>query len=161
GWNLHLIPRCFSLLKQVHFKLFWRRLHHMRKFVYVIIFFSFFDLFAQLPIMSPFAQSLGATPFLTGLGVGMYSLSNTVVNVISGFLTDKRGPYRLLVIGLVSTGIVLLLYSLTSDAWSLLMIRFLHGFAAGLIVPAAFTYIANSTAAHQKGKGSAISGAFV
>lgn len=65
----------------------------MRGFVYLIVFFSFFDLFSQLPVMSPFALSLGATPFLVGLAVGMYSFSNTIGNVISGFMTDKRGPF--------------------------------------------------------------------
>lgn len=133
----------------------------MRAFVYVIIFFSFFDLFTQLPIMSPLAQSLGASPFLTGLAVGMYSFSNTIGNVASGFLTDKKGPFRILLFGLLSTAVVLFLYQVALEAWSLLVIRFVHGLAAGLIVPAAFTYLANATAKEKKGKGSAISGAFV
>lgn len=133
----------------------------MRAFVYVIIFFSFFDLFTQLPIISPLAQSLGATPFLTGLAVGMYSFSNTIGNVVSGFLTDKKGPFRILLLGLLLTAIILFFYHLALDAWSLLIIRFLHGLAAGLIIPAAFAYLANATAQEKKGKGAAISGAFV
>ncbi|MCR2821472.1 MFS transporter [Lederbergia panacisoli] len=133
----------------------------MRIFVYMIVFFSFFDLFTQLPIMTPLATSLGATPFLTGLAVGMYSFSNTIGNVISGFLTDKRGPFVILLIGLLFTGIMLVCYFLAIDAWSLLFIRFLHGLAAGLIVPAAFTYLANSAKSEKKGKGAALSGAFV
>ncbi|CAM5196732.1 hypothetical protein LSPH26S_02068 [Lysinibacillus sphaericus] len=64
----------------------------MKKFIYLIIFFSFFDLFTQLPVMSTYAESLGASAFLTGLAVGMYSLSNTFGNIISGFLTDRKGP---------------------------------------------------------------------
>ncbi|USK60051.1 MFS transporter [Peribacillus asahii] len=133
----------------------------MRSFVYLIVFFSFFDLFTQLPIMSPFAESLGATPFLTGLAVGMYSFSNTIGNVISGFLTDKKGPFRILLTGLLLTGMSLFLYRFAGGAWSLLAIRFLHGLLAGLIVPAAFTYLANSASEDKKGKGAAISGAFV
>ncbi|KMY52687.1 multidrug transporter [Bacillus sp. FJAT-27231] len=133
----------------------------MRIFVYVIIFFSFFDLFTQLPIMSPFAESLGATPFLTGLAVGMYSFSNTIGNILSGFLTDKKGAFRVLLAGLLLTGASLLLYHFVVDAWSLLAIRFLHGLLAGLIVPAAFTYLANAAEEGKKGKGAAISGAFV
>lgn len=133
----------------------------MRIFVYVIIFFSFFDLFTQLPIMSPFAESLGATPFLTGLAVGMYSFSNTIGNILSGFLTDKKGAFRVLLAGLLLTGAALLLYHLAVDAWSLLAIRFLHGLLAGFIVPAAFTYLANAAEEGKKGKGAAISGAFV
>lgn len=133
----------------------------IRAFVYVIIFFSFFDLFTQLPIMSPYAESLGATPFLTGLAVGMYSFSNTIGNVVSGFWTDRRGPFFILVVGLLTTGVSLALYQVVADPWSLLAIRFVHGLLAGLIVPAAFTYLANETEKEKRGKGVAISGSFV
>lgn len=133
----------------------------MHFFIYIIIFFSFFDLFSQLPIMSPYAESLGATPFITGLVVGMYSLSNTIGNIISGILTDKKGPFYLLIIGLFATSLSLFLYQFASDPIGLLVIRFLHGLAAGLIVPAAFTYSANKTSKEKRGKGVALSGAFV
>lgn len=132
----------------------------MKLFIYAIIFFSFFDLFTQLPVMSTFAISLGATSFLTGLAVGIYSLSNTFGNIIAGILTDRRGPYHILIIGLLTTGITLLGYHLAYDAYSLLIVRFIHGLVAGLIVPAAFTYLAN-TSTTKRGKSSAISGAFV
>ncbi|WP_277584716.1 MFS transporter [Psychrobacillus antarcticus] len=133
----------------------------MHFFIYIIIFFSFFDLFSQLPIMSPFAESLGATPFITGLVVGMYSLSNTFGNIISGFLTDKKGPFYILIIGLFATSFSLFLYQLVSDPTGLLVVRFIHGLVAGLIVPAAFTYSANKTSKEKRGKGVALSGAFV
>ncbi|TQR04688.1 MFS transporter [Psychrobacillus soli] len=133
----------------------------MRLFVYIIIFFSFFDLFAQLPIMSPFAISLGATPFITGLVVGMYSFSNTIGNVISGFLTDKKGPFYILLFGLFATSGALFLYQFVTEPIGLLFIRFIHGLVAGLIVPAAFTFSANHTANEKRGKGVALSGAFV
>ncbi|MFJ7972275.1 MFS transporter [Psychrobacillus sp. NPDC096389] len=133
----------------------------MRFFVYIIIFFSFFDLFTQLPIMSPFATTLGATPFITGLVVGMYSFSNTIGNVISGFWTDKKGPFYILLFGLVTTSGALFLYQLVTEPIGLLFIRFIHGLVAGLIVPAAFTFSANQTASEKRGKGVALSGAFV
>lgn len=133
----------------------------MRIYIYIIIFFAFFDLFAQLPLISPFAISLGATPFLAGLAVGMYSLSNTIGNVISGIFSDKKGPFAILITGLLSTGLILFFYSLAGGPYSLLFIRFLHGLAAGLTVPAAFTYLANRTDQSRRGKGAAVSGAFV
>jgi DHA1 family multidrug resistance protein-like MFS transporter len=133
----------------------------MRGFVYLIVFFSFFDLFSQLPVMSPFALSLGATPFLVGLAVGMYSFSNTIGNIISGFMTDKRGPFLILVLGLFASAISLFLYAFVSGPMSLLGIRFVHGFMEGLIVPAAFTFLANRAEGSKRGKSVAISGAFV
>ena len=133
----------------------------MRAFVYVIVFFSFFDLFSQLPIMSPFALSLGASSFMTGLAVGMYSFSNTIGNVISGFMTDRRGPFIILLVGLFASGISLLFYSLASGPASLLAIRFVHGFMEGLIVPAAFTFLANRAKESKRGRSVAVSGAFV
>ncbi|RLQ90716.1 MFS transporter [Planomicrobium sp. Y74] len=133
----------------------------MQLFIYIIIFFAFFDLFAQLPIISPFAIELQATPFLTGLAVGMYSLSNTFGNVISGIFSDRKGPFAILVAGLLLTAAFLFTYSLAEGPYSLLSIRFLHGLSAGLIVPAAFTYLANRTDHSRRGKGAAVSGAFV
>lgn len=133
----------------------------MRNFVYLIVFISFFDLFSQLPVMSPFADSLGATPFITGLAVGLYSFSNMIGNVISGFMTDKRGPFMILVIGLFVSAMSLLLYSAVTEPISLLGVRFVHGFMEGLIVPAAFTFLANRTEETKRGRGVAISGAFV
>lgn len=111
--------------------------------------------------MSPFAISLGATPFLTGLVVGMYSLSNTFGNIISGFLTDKKGPFYILIFGLFATSISLFLYQFVMDPMGLLLVRFIHGLVAGFIVPAAFTYSANQTASEKRGKGVALTGAFV
>ena len=133
----------------------------MRLFIYVIIFFAFFDLFAQLPIMSTYAVSLGASPFIAGLAVGMYSLSNTFGNVISGIFSDRKGPFAILVIGLLSTSFALFTYSAIDGPYSLLAVRFLHGLAAGLTVPAAFTYLANRTQPTKRGRGAALSGAFV
>lgn len=133
----------------------------MRVIIYVIIFFAFFDLFAQLPIISPFAIELQATPFLAGLAVGMYSLSNTFGNIVSGIFADRKGPFAILVAGLMLTAFFLFTYSFAEGPYSLLAIRFLHGLAAGLIVPAAFTYLANRTDRSRRGKGAAVSGAFV
>ncbi len=133
----------------------------MKKLIYLIIFFSFFDLFTQLPVMSTYAESLGASAFITGLAVGMYSLSNTFGNVISGFLTDRKGPFVILILGLLTTGLSLSLYNLVEEPIVLLIVRFVHGLVAGFIVPAAFTFLANATEQEKRGKGSAISGAFV
>ncbi|HIW35034.1 MAG TPA: MFS transporter [Candidatus Paenibacillus intestinavium] len=129
--------------------------------VYSIVFFSFIDLFAQLPVMSTFAASVGASTFLVGFIVGLYSLTNTFGNILSGVLTDKVGPFKIMMIGLLLTSIALLLYQFVDSPAVLIIVRIIHGFVAGLIVPAAFTFSANTAVNGQQGKKVAFTGTFV
>ncbi len=129
--------------------------------VYAIIFFSFFDLFVQLPIMSTYALSVGATTFIAGIVVGLYSFMNTFGNIFSGVFTDKIGAFRMLVFGLVTSSASLLCYQLVDSPEVLLVVRCIHGFSSGFITPAAFTLLANIRRANEQGSGSAVTGAFV
>ncbi|OBZ13219.1 MFS transporter [Bacillus sp. FJAT-26390] len=129
--------------------------------VYSIVFFSFFDLFSQLPVMSTFAASVGASSFIVGFVIGLYSLANTVGNILSGILTDKIGPFKILMAGLLLSSGALLLYHFVDQPLFLIAVRIIHGFVAGLIVPAAFTFSANTTINEQQGKKVAFTGTFV
>ena len=129
--------------------------------VYAIIFFTFIDLFTQLPVMSTYAASLGAGAALAGFVVGLYSLSNTFGNILSGWLTDKYGAYIVLSVGLAATSGSLLSYSLIEHTTGLVIVRFIHGLLSGLIVPAAFTYAANAARKERQGHQGAITGIFV
>nr|WP_269846492.1 MFS transporter [Paenibacillus roseus] len=129
--------------------------------VYSIVFFSFFDLFSQLPVMSTFAVSVGASSFIVGFVIGLYSMANTLGNIISGIITDKSGPFKILLAGLFLSSIALLLYRLVDEPAMLIVVRIFHGLVAGLIVPAAFTFSANTTKKDQQGKKVAFTGSFV
>lgn len=129
--------------------------------VYAIIFFSFFDLFVQLPIMSTYALSVGATTFIAGIVVGLYSFMNTFGNIFSGVFTDKIGAFRILVFGLITSSLSLLCYQLVDSPEILLVVRCIHGFSSGFITPAAFTLLANIRRANEQGSGSAVTGSFV
>jgi len=129
--------------------------------VYAIVFFAFIDLFTQLPVMSTYAQALGASAAVAGFVVGMYSLTNLFGNIASGIWTDRSGAYPVLTAGLALTAGALLSYSLADTPGALVAVRFLHGFVSGLIVPAAFTFLANATERGRQGSQSAVSGTFV
>jgi integral membrane protein len=129
--------------------------------VYAIIFFSFFDLFVQLPIMSTYALSVGATTFIAGIVVGLYSFTNTFGNILSGVFTDKIGAFRMLLFGLTVSAISLLSYQIVDNPMTLLIVRCIHGFSSGFITPAAFTLLANMRRANEQGSGSAVTGSFV
>ena len=111
--------------------------------------------------MSTFATSVGASAAVAGFVVGIYSLTNTFGNILSGIFTDRYGAFRLLVIGLVMTSFSLALYNIVDNTTTLLVVRFIHGFLGGLIVPAAFTLLANTTKDEKQGSQSAVTGSFV
>ena len=102
--------------------------------VYAIIMFTFIDLFTQLPVMSTYAISIGASAMVAGFVVGMYSLTNTFGNILSGIFTDKYGSFIVLCLGLLMTSVSLLLYNFVNDVPELIIVRFLHGFLGGLIL---------------------------
>jgi len=133
----------------------------MKQFILFIVLISFIDMFSQLPIMSPFAKSLGATPALIGMTVGMYSFSNMFGNIVAGLWIDKQGAKKVLIYGLLLTGIMLLLYTIVSTPNQLMAVRFIHGLFSGFLVPAAFTIISNYGKKDGEGKSMAISGVAV
>ncbi|MFE8695727.1 MFS transporter [Cytobacillus sp. FJAT-53684] len=133
----------------------------MRQFILIIVLISFIDMFSQLPIMSPFAKSLGASPALIGMIVGMYSFSNMFGNILAGYWIDKHGGKKVLLFGFSFTGAILLLYTIVTSPEQLMAVRFFHGLFSGFLVPAAFTVLANKENKGKQGKSMAISGVAV
>src|SRR5699024_12555316 len=63
----------------------------MSRLLFVVVFICFLDLFIALPIITPFAFSLGATEYLAGVLVAAYSFVYLLGNVSGGYLSDKIG----------------------------------------------------------------------
>ncbi|MNW42190.1 Inner membrane transport protein YajR [compost metagenome] len=134
----------------------------MKLMLYGLVFICFMDLFVQLPVMGPLAKSLGAGSFVTGLAVGLYSLTNMFGNLAAGIWIDRVGGKIVLITGFICTACVLLMYLLVNDPIYLLIVRFVHGLAGGLLVPSAFTLISKfASKGSGEGKAMALSGAAV
>ncbi|MEI4803376.1 MFS transporter [Bacillus sp. NPDC077411] len=133
----------------------------MKYFIYFIVIIAFFDTFSQLPIMSTYAQNLGGTPLIIGLVVGMYSFANMIGNIIAGASVDKYGAKKVLYISMGITSLIVLLYTIVQSGEQLIIVRFLHGFSDGFLIPAAFTFLSKQTNSTKQGKAMALSGAAV
>jgi len=67
-----------------------------------IVALRFFGLFIVLPILSVYAlQMPGATPFLAGLAVGGYAVTQAIFQVPFGTISDKFGRKPVLFFGLL------------------------------------------------------------
>lgn len=117
-----------------------------------VTFLSFLDNNLLIPIMALFASSLGAGPGIIGLVVGMYSITNTPSNILSGWLIDRVG-YRLpLIAGLAIAAVSVFSYSLVGIPAQLALVRAIHGIGGGLVAPAPMSIIASYSGGVPRGK---------
>lgn len=130
----------------------------MNKILFFVIIVSFLDTFIQLPIITPYAIELGASHFLAGSIVAIYSLTNMIGNIFGGDWIDRYGRKRMLFWGMFAGIIILLLYPIAQTAEQLFFIRLFHGLAGGLLIPAAFAYVGDISKAGTRGKTMALTG---
>ena len=114
-----------------------------------VVLVAFLDLFIQLPVISAYAKSLGATASMGGAIVGMYSASNLVGNVGAGLLLDRLNRKYLIALGMLLTAAALYLYDFASTPGQLLALRAFHGLVAGVLAPGAFAMLGDRTALHR------------
>ncbi len=133
----------------------------MKRFLYIIIVVAFLDTFVQLPIITPYAISLGSSHLLTGAIVAIYSFSNMLGNIVGGHWIDQFGRKKMLLIGMAGVAVILFFYPVAQTGEQLLFFRFIHGLAGGILIPAAFAYVSDLTASRTRGKSMAFTGASI
>ncbi len=67
----------------------------------VVTFLGFLDTTLLIPVMALYAAGLGASVGITGLIIGLYSITNTPANILFGRLIDRVGYKVPLVAGLI------------------------------------------------------------
>lgn len=130
----------------------------MNRLIYVVIVVVFLDLFIQLPIITPFSMSLGATEYAAGFIVAVYSFFNIFGNIIGGFFADKVGRKRLLYLAMAGQIIILMMYVFVPNVALLIIVRIIHGFTSGLLTPAAFSLVADVSKKATIGRSMAFTG---
>src|SRR5699024_5093486 len=109
--------------------------------MYFIIIVAFLYTFIQLTIITPYFIELGSTYVMTGEIVSVYSITNMIGNVLGGHWIDKFGRKKMLLTGMISVCIILFFYPLAQNGLQLFIVRFVHGLAGGVLIPAAFAYV--------------------
>lgn len=122
-----------------------------------IISLRFFGLFLVLPLISVYAISLeGSTPFLVGVVVGGYALTQMVFQVPFGTMSDKFGRKPTILFGILLFAIGSLICALSSDIYMLILGRLLQG--AGAIGAVVTAMISDLVKEEVRGKAMAMMG---
>ena len=114
-------------------------------------------LFMVLPLVSIYsADMVGATPFLLGLAVGAYGLTQATLQIPMGWLSDHIDRRWVIVFGLSLLVAGSVVAALSTSIWGVIGGRFLQG--AGAIASATMALVADYTRVEQRAKASAIIG---
>ncbi len=122
-----------------------------------IIGLRFMGLFIVLPVLSVYALGLkGSNEFLVGITIGGYALTQMLLQVPFGMLSDKIGRKITITIGLIIFIIGSLMCAFSGDIYSLMFGRFIQG--AGAIGAVATAMISDMVKEEVRAKAMAIMG---
>ncbi|MFT6287298.1 MAG: MFS family permease [Alcanivorax sp.] len=117
-------------------------------------------LFMVLPLLALYTSDLaGATPLMLGLALGVYGLSQALLQIPLGWLSDRVGRKPVIVGGLLVFGFGSLVAAFADTASGLVFGRFLQG--AGAIASTIMALVADLTSEEQRTKAMAIIGASI
>lgn len=105
---------------------------------------------ARSPVLPQFAKDLGAGPELLGVILAASTITGVFFKLPAGALSDILGRRRMLLLGGAFFAFPPLLYVFINNAYALLALRFLHGFATAIFSPVASAAVADL---FDKGRG--------
>ena len=125
--------------------------------VALIAMIRMFGLFALLPVLSLYARDLqGATPFLIGLAVGAYGLTQAAFQIPLGALSDRVGRLPIIISGLAIFAAGSIVAALSDSIHGVIVGRFLQG--AGAISATLTALITDATRPEVRTRSMAVFG---
>jgi MFS family permease len=106
---------------------------------------------ARNPVLPLFAMYLGAGPEAIGLAVGISTVTGIFFKLPAGALSDVIGRRRTMLAGLGFFAVIPFAYFFVDSYASLVVVRFLHGFATAVYGPVAMAVVAD-VAGERKGE---------
>lgn len=122
--------------------------------------FRMFGLFMLLPVLSVYGSDYaGHSPFLLGLALGAYGLSQALLQIPFGVMSDRFGRKPLIVAGLVLFVLGSLVAAMAESVYGLIIGRFLQG--CGAISAAVMALLTDLTSEENRTKAMASIGASI
>ncbi|MCF7971350.1 MAG: MFS transporter, partial [Methylococcaceae bacterium] len=117
-------------------------------------------LFMILPVLSLFAETLeGSTPLLIGLAISVYGLTQAILQIPFGLLSDRFGRKKIIIIGLLLFASGSIVAALSTTIYGVLMGRALQG--SGAIAAVIMALVADLTHEVHRTKAMATIGASI
>lgn len=119
--------------------------------------FRMLGMFMVLPVLATYGQDLaGATPALIGLAIGAYGLTQAVLQIPFGIVSDRIGRLPVIYIGLLIFAAGAVLAANADSIWGVIAGRVLQG--AGAISAAVMALLSDLTREQHRTKAMAMIG---
>jgi len=117
-------------------------------------------LFMILPVLSLFAEQMeGATPVLIGLAISVYGLTQAVLQIPFGLMSDRFGRKKIIIIGLILFSAGSVVAAVSTTIYGVLIGRAIQG--SGAIAAAIMALVADLTQEVHRTKAMATIGASI
>lgn len=117
-------------------------------------------LFLIMPVMSLFAGEMqGSTPSLIGLAIGIYGMTQALLQIPFGLISDRTGRKKIIVFGLLLFCLGSIIAALSTSIWGIIAGRAVQG--AGAIAGPIMALVADSTQEVHRTKAMALIGASI
>jgi len=128
---------------------------HSKKTIFFILSLSMFSSMLGVGIISPllpvYVKTLGATGIQLGIIFAVFSIARAISMPVIGKASDRYGRKIFICTGLFIYTLMSIGYALSKTAFQLGTVRFLQGFAAGMIMPIATAYIGDMAPKGKEG----------
>jgi predicted MFS family arabinose efflux permease len=117
-------------------------------------------LFLIMPVLSLFAEQLeGSTPSLIGLSIGIYGISQSILQIPFGLMSDRLGRKKIIIMGLILFFIGSVVAAVSTTIYGVLVGRAIQG--SGAIAAAIMALVADLTQEVHRTKAMALIGASI
>jgi predicted MFS family arabinose efflux permease len=122
--------------------------------------FRMLGLFLIMPVLSLFAEQLeGATHSLVGLAIGIYGITQSLLQIPFGLLSDRFGRKKIIVIGLLLFFAGSVIAAMSTTIYGVLLGRAIQG--SGAVAAAVMALVADLTQEVHRTKAMALIGASI
>lgn len=104
------------------------------------------------PVRVLYAQQQGASLEIIGAMASAYLIANFVAQYPTGWLADRWGRRRMMVLGLVAQAVLAVAYVFIVDPLLFVVVRCVEGLAAAAVLPSARALIADAVPDEQRGR---------
>lgn len=137
---------------------------HNRFALFLLMFIMFITMSSIgliIPIMPAYLKTFGAAGQVLGFLIAIIAFAQFIFSPLAGNLSDRIGRKKLIVFGLIVTGIAQIGFALSGHLFELFLWRFLTGVGAAFIMPSVMAYAADITTLEERGKAMGLIGAAI